>query len=268
VTAVRGRVRAWLNRPQRTRGDELLTGLIGAALFLLIAWLVGRLLDSLGVIEWRNEVPLWLAALLAGLSLAAGILLARWTHAAIPQAHELYAEHLRDALADLRRLVAGEMPDFSLRDYIENGLFQPAHGRDRGEVRFSVLHPSDADPDVFVMSDEDVGLYPALGHSMEGRHAFSIRIDDSFSGLAFRTGKTQVSNDLTSDDRWKPHVRARPGREYEAMVSVPLVIGGNVDGVLNVLAVRPAAFEPVDQTYITLLASIIDVARSTSGEWE
>lgn len=39
------------------------------------------------------------------------------------------------------------------------------------------------------------------------------------------------------------------------MVSVPLWRAGEIDGVLNVLAVRKDAFSPVDRTYITLLAS-------------
>jgi hypothetical protein len=40
-------------------------------------------------------------------------------------AYETYAEHLRDALRDLRRVVANELPSFSTRDFIEAGIFEP-----------------------------------------------------------------------------------------------------------------------------------------------
>jgi putative methionine-R-sulfoxide reductase with GAF domain len=37
---------------------------------------------------------------------------------------------------------------------------------------------------------------------------------------------------------------------------------GEIAGVLNVIATRIDAFSPIDRTYITLLASVIDVAES------
>jgi hypothetical protein len=75
-------------------------------------------------------------------------------------AYETYAEHLRDALQELRQVVARELPSFSTRDFIETGIFEPAHAllqrdhRDeaRGDVRFSILRPRGDD---FVMADEE-----------------------------------------------------------------------------------------------------------------
>lgn len=136
-----------------------------------------------------------------------------------------------------------------------------SRGPNRGDVRFSILQPKEDDPEVFVMSEQG-DLFPSLGHSIEAREEFSIPIDESFVGIAYRRGKIQVSNELSTDPRWKQHPRARPGREYESLVAVPLLSEGKVDGVLSVLAVRRGAFAPVDQTYITLLGSVIDVART------
>jgi hypothetical protein len=80
------------------------------------------------------------------------------------------------------------------------------------------------------------------------------------------SGKVQSSNHLSSDERYAPHPRAQSGREYESMVSVPLWHAGAIDGVLNVIATRQDAFSAVDRTYITLLASVIDVARTLDRE--
>jgi GAF domain-containing protein len=114
--------------------------------------------------------------------------------------------------------------------------------------------------DDFVMANEH-GLLPARGHRPESRQEFRLPIKDSFAGVAFNTGRVQSSNDLSNDERFKPHPKADSGREYQSMVSVPLWGSGEVDGVLNVLATRKNAFSPVDRTYITLLASVIDLAE-------
>jgi hypothetical protein len=180
--------------------------------------------------------------------------------------YEIYAEHVRDALGELRKVVAKELPSVSTRDFIEVGIFEPAHrllrrdhrDADRGDVRFSILV---SDGDDFVMAD-DSGLLPARGHRSESRQRFRLAIKDSFAGVAFNSGRVQSSNDLGADQRFRPHPKASTDREYQSMVSVPLWRVGEVDGVLNVLAVRKDAFSPVDRTYITLLASVIDVARS------
>ncbi len=181
-------------------------------------------------------------------------------------AYETYAEHVRDALGDLRKVIAKELPSFSTRDFIETGIFEPAHKllqrdhRDaaRGDVRFSILRSSGDD---FVMADS-TGLLPALGHRMERRERFRLPIKGSFAGVALDHGRVQWSNDLSEDQRFTRHPKAEDDRQYESIVSVPLWRAGEIDGVLNVLAVRKDAFSPVDRTYITLLASVIDVVRS------
>jgi GAF domain len=183
--------------------------------------------------------------------------------------YETYVEHVRDALSELRKVVTKELPSMSTRDFIEIGIFEPADKllerdhRDaaRGDVRFSILVP---DGDDFVMADAS-GLQPAHGHRVESRQSFRLPINASFAGVAFHTGQVQSSNHLSSDQRFKRHPKATTGREYQSMVSVPLWRSGEVDGVLNVLAVRKDAFSTVDRTYITLLASVIDVARSVDA---
>jgi putative methionine-R-sulfoxide reductase with GAF domain len=107
-------------------------------------------------------------------------------------------------------------------------------------------------------------LYPAHGHRAESREKFRLPISSSFAGIAFHTGKVQASNNLSTDDRYSPHPHAETKRAYESMVSVPLWKAGKIDGVLNVIATRQDAFSPVDRTYITLLASVIDVARAVA----
>lgn len=269
MKAVWDYMKGWLSRPQRTRADDLYIAVVAAALLWVIAWVGGKILDAAGLISFHNHVPIWATALIGGAALALGSWIGRRVYLLTPQVQELYSEHLDDALGDLRSVIDGRYPNFSMRDYIENGVFQPAQkllmtrGRNRGEVRFSILHPSDKDKTVFRMQNDAGDLFPALGHTMEGRQRFDIAVDGSFSGYAFRTGKTQISNDVAKDERWQKHPRADPNRSYGSMISVPLFFDeGNPDGVLNVIATRTNAFDRTDQTYVGLLGAMIDVVRA------
>ena len=233
-----------------------------------------------------DKVPVWVAVLAGGIGICLGIVRGASgerrpdpdaaegklkdleQRVATLGAYDTYTVHVRDALADVRRVLAHELPSFSLKDFVETGIFEPAHvllqrdhaGASRGDVRFSVLHPSENGDD-FVMAQGDE-LFPAHGHRAESREKFRLPIKGSFAGVAFHSEKVQVSNHLSADDRYTRHPRAQSGREYESMVSVPLWRAGEVDGVLNVIATRQDAFSAVDRTYITLLASVIDVART------
>jgi transcriptional regulator with GAF, ATPase, and Fis domain len=144
-----------------------------------------------------------------------------------------------------------------IRDFVQEGLLEPAHAilanKVRGEVRFSVLVPQG---DEFVMRH-------ALGHDVASRRAFRLRIHESFAGLAYNEREVKHSPDTTHDERFTPHPRARPGREYRSIVAVPLWEGESVFGVFVAVAQRPKAFSRADRIYIRVLAAIIDVARAT-----
>jgi GAF domain-containing protein len=276
-------VEGWLDRPQRTNRDALVVGLVGAAIFAAALYAARRLLAAADLVDIGTPLPVWLAAAIAGVALGVGLLLGRRTVGVLENqvgalkgqvgrleartselgASEPYSEHIREALRDLRKVVGGELPWFSLRDYVEKGLFEPAQRllmRDgtRGDVRFSVLH---VDGDEFVMAEAN-DPYPALGHSLDARQNFRLAIAGSFSELAYRHGRVYASRNLAEDDRFRTHPRARPERRYDSIVSVPLATKDTVDGVFNVIAARQDAFNPVDITYITMLGAVIDLARA------
>lgn len=254
-----------------------MVGVVSGVLTAIVLYAGAEALQLAQVLDFSGSVPAWLAALLVGASAALALLGGR---AAARRddlvadvrrledatdalgSYELYSEHLRDALADLRRLLNGELPAFSVGDYIEKGIFETAHRLltregDRGDVRFSVLHVEGG----FLVMARGRQMFPALGHSLEARQQFRLALDDAFAGIAYRTGRMQSSGDVDSDERFKRHPKARPGREYRSIVSVPLRSGDAVDGVLNVIATKSHAFSRVDENYLRLLAAVIDVAR-------
>jgi GAF domain-containing protein len=254
------------------------------AITLLVTVIVTIAASPVVALLTEDRLHAWVAALIASATFLGGLVLGATIGAASDGenldskirelesrtgelgAYETYAEHLRDALRDLRQVVAHELRSFSTRDFVETGIFEPAHTllqrdhRDeaRGDVRFSILRPEGPD---FVMADGD-DLFPARGHHPESRQKFRLPIRGSFAGIALDHARVQWSNDLETDTRFSPHPKASPERRYRSIVSVPLWRSGEIAGVPNVIASRKDAFSPVDRTYITLLAAVIDVAES------
>ena len=71
---------------------------------------------------------------------------------------------------------------------------------------------------------------------------------------------------MHSDERWTSHPQARPGREYGSLASVPIRLGDEIVGVLNVLSTYPGAFGPGERAYIEVLGSLVNVAYSLAPE--
>lgn len=71
---------------------------------------------------------------------------------------------------------------------------------------------------------------------------------------------------MDNDDRWRPHPKARPGRQYGSLVSIPVRRGDEVVGVLNVISTHKNAFTQGDLNYIELLAALINLAHSLSAD--
>ena len=124
--------------------------------------------------------------------------------------------------------------------------------RARGDVRFSVLDPVG---EIFTMP-------LALGHSIESRRAFELKIPGSFAGMTYADGVARYSNDTDNDDRFTPHPEARPGREYASIIAVPIRKGHAVTGVLVVVAQHAEAFSEADVAYVGQLGALIGLARA------
>ncbi len=76
-----------------------------------------------------------------------------------------------------------------------------------------------------------------------------LRLGEGITGWVARTGRPARVGDVTADPRY---VMARPGVRSE--LAVPLEVGGEVRGVLNVDSDRPGAFGPEDEALLSELA--------------
>lgn len=172
--------------------------------------------------------------------------------------HEYYADHLYEVLETLQKAITQSIPGVSFAEFVERGMLEPARqyltqapGED---VRLSVQVPNGQRQD-FVMQF-------SAGHSLESSRDFRLPIAGSFGGHAYSSNEIQWTGDVDGDPRWSEHSKARVGREYGSLVSVPISVRDQVIGVLNVVSTYKQAFSEADRTYIELLGSILSVAWS------
>jgi hypothetical protein len=118
-------VRKWLSSPQRTNRQAIVVGVLSSLVAAALLYGAGVVLDLVHVFDFSGDAPLWALALAAGTALGGGFVLGRATLAASERearAYDSYAVHLGDAMADMRRALAGELPDFQWRDFIETAF--------------------------------------------------------------------------------------------------------------------------------------------------
>ncbi len=87
-----------------------------------------------------------------------------------------------------------------------------------------------------------------------------LRPGEGITGWVVRTGRPACVDDVTRDPRYVP-LRSSVRSE----LAVPLQVGGQVRGVLNVDSDRPGAFDAADQE--TLLALAAEAARVIQNTW-
>lgn len=115
----------------------------------------------------------------------------------------------------------------------------------------------------YAMQDERKSIVPMAmsGNAKDYVDALNISWDEQQpqgngpSGLAVRTGQTQISDDISSDPRMAPWRVAAMKNRYASSIALPLKANGKVFGVLSIYANEPKAFGP-DQ--VALLEEMAD----------
>jgi hypothetical protein len=162
-------------------------------------------------------------------------------------------ELVRGVLNSLQSMLAAD-EEFDYDEMVEHGVLEPARvflTRAPGEeVRLSVLLPDD---NVFKMRW-------AGGHRLMSKKRFELPVADSFAGIALALRQTMHCLDVTKDERFKPHPKAT--RPYKSLVVVPVWIGDDVVGTLNVVSTYADIFTAADVMFMEVIGSVIDLLLS------
>lgn len=165
-----------------------------------------------------------------------------------------YADSLISILYAFRRVLDGEIGNVTVKEWIEDGVLEPARDlirtRQDEDVRLSILVP--------VVGDEFIMAF-AAGHTLESKSNFRLAIDDSFSKWAYRNKEIVWSGDLENDDRFVRHPKATPLRDYNSIISVPIEAGTEVVAVFNAIFTARDAFDEADLLYVRLVGAVIEI---------
>jgi signal transduction histidine kinase len=100
-----------------------------------------------------------------------------------------------------------------------------------------------------------------LGEKQDELHRFRIPLDQGLAGWVARTGRPAIVNDLRNDPRFLAEVDASSGFLTRAALCVPLLVRGQVIGVLEVLNKQDSApYTTNDLALLTTLAGQAAVA--------
>lgn len=224
--------------------ENVVAGLIGLGILAGVAW---------GISHVDAPVALWVVLVIAVCSGTLGFVAGR-VYRYGDDLLGYQSDLLGEAVLALRDLVAGKL-NVSFEDFMERGVLAPAmfglSVERKEEIRLSVLVP-ESGGEYFRMLFES-------GHSLGRKDDFRLP-RASLAGHALETGELQWTNDVEKDKRWHPHPKASAERGYHSLASMPIVVGDDTVGVLNVISSARGAFLKGDLTYVELLGGFIGLA--------
>ena len=252
----------WAWARVRAAWDSTVERLIVIAIVASLAalWKLRHHIPSLP--EGDTTVPTKIAILVPGgmafavvllVALAIGIRRRKKVAEASLKLTAAYAQHGREILYALQRVLSGAIPGVDVGEFIENGILSPARdylmeGQD-DDVRLSILAPDGND---FVMPY-------AAGHRIESKAQFRLPIRDSFSKWAYNESRVYWSADLSTDDRFTRHPEADQERDYESIISVPIRCGEDAVAVFNAIFTPKNAFNDAELLYVRLIGAVIEL---------
>ncbi len=230
---------------RRGVSENVVAGLIAAGILAGAAW---------GVSHVDAPIPLWAALVAAVCAGALGFVSGQKIFRYGDDLPGYQSNLLNEAMLALRDLVAGKL-NVTFEDFMERGVLAPARfglSVERNEkIRLSVLIPES--------EGENLKMLFESGHSLGLKANFSLP-KASLAGHALATGELQWTNEVKKDKRWHPHPKASAERSYHSLASMPIVVGDDAVGVLNVVSSAKGAFLKGDLTYVELLGGFIGLA--------
>jgi nitrate/nitrite-specific signal transduction histidine kinase len=186
------------------------------------------------------------------------------------------AEELHTAYADLEQKVSDRTKELAAanaelkRRLRESQTMQVVASKFAGKagleeileaIAYSATEALEAEGSVVFLPSEQQPEYleAAVVNNMPGIAAGNlVAIDKSLTGLTFRTGEPQRSQEVSQDPRADRSYVERTGSK--SVLSVPLISTGQVIGVINTINKRLGTFNEEDVRLLTLLANQAAVA--------
>ena len=115
-----------------------------------------------------------------------------------------------------------------------------------------------AETAVVFLPDGDRLIVKASAGVLADEPDFSLPIDSSLAGLAYRTRQVQRTSDAQRDSR--AHAPTAQRGKFGSLVHAPLIAGEKVIGVISVAATRPAVMDDIDARTLEMIAGFAAAA--------
>ncbi|MFO7718699.1 MAG: diguanylate cyclase [Desulfohalobium sp.] len=136
----------------------------------------------------------------------------------------------------------------------------------RQRVAKEALDVTGADAAVVEEAEEEEMVYRAVAGMAEGQLGLRLSIDQSASGLAYRSGAPVLIRDVDRDDRVRLKTKAREIGFYSGIM-VPLIQAERVYGVLKVYAARRNHFNERDQHFLEVASGVLAANLHKAAEY-
>ncbi len=107
------------------------------------------------------------------------------------------------------------------------------------------------------------GTQPSAAESPEESYHWPLDDPHGMIPWVARSGRTLLSNDVTSEPLYRPNHRI--DTETRSEITVPLVVGEEILGVLDIQSREPGAFDENDQALFEALAAPVAVAMRNAN---
>lgn len=109
--------------------------------------------------------------------------------------------------------------------------------------------------------------YDNQGTEIKSMKDFLMPINQGIVGLVARTGQPYIVNDVRDNPAWSPVVDQLTGFQTKKVIAVPLIVEGEVLGIIELLNKQKEDFTPEDVKLLTLVASSTAIALKNAHQY-
>lgn len=109
--------------------------------------------------------------------------------------------------------------------------------------------------------------YDGDGNELKGMKDFLMPLGEGIAGIVAQTGELRLVNDTRSHSEWSPLADRLTGFQTRNLMAVPLVTGGQILGVIEILNKREGEFTETDLQLLAVIAASTAIAIQNARQY-
>jgi signal transduction histidine kinase len=109
--------------------------------------------------------------------------------------------------------------------------------------------------------------YDDAGNELKGMKDFLMPLGEGIAGIVAQTGELRLVNDARNHPEWSPLADRLTGFQTRNLMAVPLVAGGQILGVIEILNKREGDFTETDLQLLAVIAASTAIAIQNARQY-